>query len=125
MNFNVDKFLAMEKFHPDKVWRKGEARVPSKPPFPNNQDSGFNVVVSRESFANIETQVTDAIAFLNANYSVIEDLRNFGAEDLILDFGEAWPDHVAHFDRFPKELVSLAGRLGLGLKVSHYVTSNE
>lgn len=89
--------------------RKGKAYI----------NSGFSLDVSESS--NLQTEISDAIAFLDQNESELKRLQNFpGVENMRFDFGHYQRAVIAQFDYFPPSLISRAGRLGIGIEISLY-----
>jgi hypothetical protein len=128
-DFEPDGPLALSGLTPCNVFRKGP-RSALRPDGPRRETSGFTVVVSRASRADLVEQVNDAIAFLRQHGNAIAGLRSApGVEDLRLDFPvDLRIDRetvMAQFDYFPPELVSLAGTLGLGIEISIYPVDLE
>ena len=121
-DFDADGFLTGSPFKAVRVWHKGEQRRRKRAGSPTvHPDSGFVVDVSNESGDALASQVGDAVVFLESHTDEIERLARFpGFDSAWLDFALWWRDVGAQFDRFPPKLVSLAGRLGLGLELSHY-----
>jgi hypothetical protein len=85
----------------------------------------LNVVVSEAGFHEFAEQLEDAVEFLTENAGEVRKLVAFpGVTGAVLDFGIAWRDVVAQSDRFPAELVRLAGASGIALELSHYPVSD-
>jgi hypothetical protein len=86
-----------------------------------------NVAVSDADLTDLRQQARDAIGFLQSNKGELARLVSFpGVEGVELDFGIAWrQDVVTQTDSLPRELVRLAGELGLGVEISHYPASDE
>jgi hypothetical protein len=83
--------------------------------------SGANFVVSERDMNDLAGQTADAIAFLKVNGHALRSLSSLpGVEHAVLDFGIGWRDVAVQSDRFPAELLRLAGGLGLELEVSRY-----
>ena len=87
-------------------------------------DSGFKSDVSTKGFDDLNGQVKDAIQYLKRHKSKIVQLREvFKVKDITLDFpidlriGEKI---VVQFDYLPPQLISLAGKLGIGIEISIY-----
>lgn len=125
-DFDVDAFVA-DDWHIAKVFHRGEAPLPkTRPNGRKRQDSGLNVVVSEAGFHEFADQIEDAVEFLTDSASEVRKLVGFaGVTSVVLDFGIAWRDVVAQSDRFPAELVRLAGACGIALELSHYPVSDS
>lgn len=119
-HFDVDTFLQLTQWRPDRTWRKGESGTQS----PRVAAvSGFMNAIGRSDFGPLKTQVSAAIRFLEAprNERMLTALaKTKGVDQASLDFGIPWEPVVAQFDWLPPRLVTLAGKYGLGLIVSHY-----
>ena len=79
--------------------------------------SSVNVTVSNADFADCQSQVDDAIAFLRQNK---EKLLLLNAVTATLDFGVELRDVAVQTEMFPAELLRLAGGLSIGIEVSIY-----
>ena len=102
------------------IFDKGERR---------NRHSNFNEYkitfdVSDEEWSNFPAQTEDAIRFLEKYYSELEDIiLKYKVEDAYLDFpiySRLSEEIVNQNDHLPKELITLAGRLGLGIEMAIY-----
>jgi hypothetical protein len=78
------------------------------------------MVASNAEMVDPAQQVLDAIEFLKANQVELEKLRHVQGVTMCLDFGIADRDVVVQCDRFPPELLRLAGNLEIGIEISHY-----
>jgi len=112
--FNVDAFLADSPFEPDDVFEKGESLT------------GFNLTVSAASPEDLETQVDDAMRFLDEHEEELRRLTGFDGVDIaFLDFAVRWRDVAVHVDTFPSDFIWRAGALDISLTVSHYPPRGE
>jgi hypothetical protein len=120
--FDVERYLVRSRFRPIAVHRRGAPVFPaSQPKGRKYERSGCSIEVSRRDFHDFAGQLRDAVRFLRANAAAVRALRRFpGVESAILDFGVAWRDVAAHGDVLPEDLIELAGRCHLSLKLSHY-----
>jgi len=81
----------------------------------------MNVSVSEREFSDLAGQIKDAIQFLAENAQELTRLRDYaGLEGLEVDFPVEDRDVAAQTDAFPAELMSLLGKLRIGLAVSRY-----
>jgi hypothetical protein len=121
--FDPDAFLASSTFVPTKVFHRGDSsalrsRGPSKA-------SGFVVPVSDRSWADLQGQIDDGVAFLRTNKAELLRLASdTTVEDVRLDFpmslrldGE---NVMAQFDYLPPALIAEAGPLKIGIELSLY-----
>jgi hypothetical protein len=125
-DFDVDAFVAESDWSIAKVFHRGQALLPETQPGGRKRaESGLNVVVSEADFHEFAEHVRDAIAFLTDDSAEVRRLVGFpGITGVVLDFGIAWRDAVAQSDRFPADLVRLAGACGIALEISHYPVSD-
>ncbi len=115
-DFDVDAFLNDFALSPDRVFRKGERRGEKS----IHEQAGFTIAASNAEMEEPAQQVRDAIEFLKANQVELEKLRHVPGVTMCLDFGIADRDVVVQCDRFPPELLRLAGNLEIGIEISHY-----
>ena len=70
---------------------------------------------------NFEQQIQDAITFLKRYQPELDELQKFlGVESVYLDFGVESRDVFVQTERFPPELLRLAGDLDIAIEVSRY-----
>jgi len=74
---------------------------------------------------DFDGQVHDAIAYLKSHEQAVRGLLKQPNTRANLDFGVWCKDVYSQSSLFPKELVTLAGALGLGLEVSMYAAPNN
>lgn len=122
--FDVDSYLQQSSLLPLAIYHVGEKSFPqSRGP---SAQSGFNVSVSDAEMSELEIQIKDAIAFLNSNRVELIRLRDFpGVENSVLDFGVEQIDLPIQGNRFPSELLRLAGAMNLDLEISRYWRGSE
>jgi len=119
--FDADVFLAASDLVSCNKWKKGEPRHEGC-----HIDSGFNIDVCEVDSDGLKEQTEKAIEFLKNNFAELKRLMEYtGVEDGVLDFAINKRDAFAQFDRFPAELIRLAGSLGLGIELSQYAVSEE
>lgn len=119
-DFDVDAFLADCDWDVSPVFRRGEVRLPRTEP-EGCRGSGFNLKLSAAGFHALDAQVRDVVAFLATQADEVRRLVAFpGVSTVVIDFGIARRDVVAQSDRFPAELVRLAGACGVALELSQY-----
>lgn len=115
-HFQVDEFLEDSDLQPYRVLHEGELICRLE----RAAFSEFHVDVS---FANADPQkeIADAIAFLTENEAEIRRLSAFpGVVSMCLDFGYYCREVSHQIDYLPPELIEIAGRLGLGIQLSHF-----
>ncbi len=117
--FDVDSFLKSSHFRPAVIYRKGQRRRPASRG--SQAASGFNLVVS-DSDDPLETQVEYALVFLRDHRQELIRLARFGGvESLLLDFACPQGEIATRSARFPAELLTEAGALGIDIHVSFYL----
>src|SRR5205085_10962622 len=115
--FIPQSFLRDSIFQPCNVFLKGERRSESSV----WDTSGITVPISEAELDDFEKQANDCVEFLRTNRDELFRLKAFeGIDDLRLDFGVARRKVFAQFQRFPSQLVELAGELGMGIDLSIY-----
>lgn len=121
--FRVDDFLAASSLQPCDVYRRGELKTHKGKLYDR---SGFTVVISEADGDDLPGQIRDAVAFLEQNEEEVARLGNtVGTENIVLDFG-IWRKPVfTQYSYFPAQLLSLAGRLGVGIELSIYGSDGE
>ena len=121
-SFAVDEFLAASTLKPNTVFRRGQPQwlnAPPGSPIPN--ESGFYVAASDADFSNLQGQIVDAIRFLEMNRSELARLVGFPeVERVSLDFGIEEREMAAQSERFPPNLLSILGSLGIWLVFTLY-----
>jgi hypothetical protein len=124
--FDVDAFMVKSKLSPCAIFRKGEL-VGSGLERKKCNGSGVNIDVSTASFASLKRQIRDAIKFLIENKTEIRKLAKAQGLDVPpeLDFGIRKRDSFTQSDCFPSELVTLAGGLGISIRLSLYPIDDE
>jgi hypothetical protein len=124
-HFDVDAFVAGCDWPIEKVFRRGEPVLKSRPDGRTHDEAGINVVVSEAGFDDLAAQVRDAVAFLTASGAEVRRLvETPGVTGVTLDFGVARHDLAVQTARLPAELVRLAGACGIALEVSHYLVGD-
>ena len=88
--------------------------------------SGFKVEVSKK-FGDLPGQIDDAVRFLKRNRNDILQLRKKSkVSDMTLDFSNTLrigSKIAAQFDHLPPKFISIAGGLGIGIRISLYPIS--
>ena len=111
----MDEFLSGSSLEPDAIFRSGAPQFPaSQPGGPKLTASGFNVVVSEAGFSDLQAQIANAIHFIEQNEVELARLLTFpGIEGVTLDFGIEEREVAAQSERFPPNLLSIVGNLGI------------
>ena len=105
------------------VFDKGEFRNKDKK-IRRSKENVVSFDVSDKEWDNFPEQVTDAINFLELHFSDLETLlKNSGITSACLDFpiySRLSEEIINQNDYLPSKLISLAGKLGLGIGMSIY-----
>jgi len=120
-NFDVDAFLETSDIEPCLICHTEDKRGKGK-----WETNGFNAVFTEAEFDDIETQINDAIAFLQKHESELKRLVSYsGVERVWLDFALEQRDAFVFFDTLPAKLLALAGNLGIDIEMSYYPPSKK
>jgi hypothetical protein len=124
VDLDVDALLQNTTLVPCKVWRKGEPSRRGRESSPRST-SGLNIAIGKAAVSDSVGQIRDAIAFLQQHDVQIRQLTKFpGVAGLEIDFAFALTaETYIQTDHLPRELVELAGRLGIGITLTHYPVS--
>ena len=124
-NLNVEELLKIDS-NPDTYWKKGDSKLRTRPNNKKHLRSGAHYCVSEAEFNEFEKQKKDVIKYLHENEEKIKAIQKLaGIESVFLDFGIEQRDVFVQSDFFQPELIRLAGKLGLGIKLSQYPPSDE
>ena len=124
MAFDTEAYLAGSPFTNVVRHARGQPQHPGS--LKVWMSSGFNVAVSDADLDDLESQIDDAIAFLDEHEDELRRLGGFeGVEKMEIDFAVAWRDLAAQSDWFPPELLWRAGALDIALRVTHYLTQQK
>lgn len=127
-DFKVDEFLKATSLEAYKVWHTGEPLTPERKGKSHHTSNGCNIDISKADLDEFEIQKSDAIKYLTENFDRLDRLPEFGLlqmESGHLDFGiyTRMFEAGAQFDRFPPELLRLAGSLNFTIELSQYEPS--
>jgi hypothetical protein len=125
LNFDVDGFLATSPIQTCAIYHAGEPKFSTKPDGPRIAKSGFNADVSRRDWSDLAGQIEDAKTFLRTFETELRRLAVFpGFEGMELDFPIdlriGTNNRVVQSDRFPADLLLLAGALGIEIALTIY-----
>jgi hypothetical protein len=119
--------LSYGSLAPYQTYRRGDPRWPGARRH-ITEAGGLKCLVSRKEGTDLDGQVEDAVAFLEAHsVALAAVLAHPEVEEAYLDFGielrvrEIIFDHVNYL---PPRLVRAAGALGIGLMLSLYPTAS-
>jgi len=124
-NFNVDAFVEASKLNPYKKSYEGQPKFKTKPDGEKLSRSLIAIETSKADFDNLNKQIADTIRYLKRNKNKLAHLSSTkGIDHAILDFGiDLRIDKkkvLYQSDKFPNELLKLAGDLGLDIELSIY-----
>lgn len=87
-------------------------------------DHRISFTVSDRSWDDIKAQIDDAFLFLKEHFDELDQLmKSHNVSTAYLDFpvySRLNNDIVNQNDHFPKELISIAGKLSLGIEIAIY-----
>lgn len=85
---------------------------------------GFSCVISDKEWNDFEGQINDIVFFLEKNYEELKDLRdNYNISDWRFDipyYCRLNEEIFCQCDYLPPKLLSLVGKLGIGIELSQY-----
>jgi hypothetical protein len=123
--FAVDEFLRTSNLAPLITCRKGTSRFPDVSARLDRY-SGFNIAVSDANFSDLQSQISDAVQFLQRNAQELRRLLAFpGVTSVALDFPIAERDVAAQSETFPAILLKLLGDLRIELSFTLYPAEQE
>lgn len=125
VNFDVDAFLAKSKFKPYRIYHKGDPRSKRPGKTERSKESGLCLDAADADFDDLPGQIRQTMAFLKRNQKELKKLTTFPGVEAAIDFGFTKRDVIIQFDRFPAELIRLAGALGLAIEISLYPPSEN
>ena len=118
--FDVDSFLRRTTLDADAVFYRGQ---PLKIPKGKLQKvTGFSVTINHTRvFGDLEPQIPKALRFLRKQQRELLRLSRFpGVSDLRLVFPCCRPEGTYGVERFPAELLELAGSRRIYIELSFY-----
>jgi hypothetical protein len=120
--FDVDAFLRDCPLPVCAVKRRGEPMFPaSQTNLTKHDRSGVHVVASDAEFHEFPRQVSESAAFLQRHFEQVQRMCKWpGVEGVTLDFGVVRRDSVVESDVLSKELIRVAGELGIAIEISRY-----
>jgi hypothetical protein len=108
------------------IKRRGEPVFPaSQPDGRRHESSGVHILVSDADFDEFQSQVDDAISFLQGNELQLRRLAEWPGVEVELDFGIERRDVILECNTSPAELLRLAGALRIDITISHYPNRNK
>ena len=124
-NFDVDVFTDTTKLRPYRKSYRGQPKFKSKPGGEKLTCSSISIEASKADFDNLKKQIADTIRFLKRNKDKLAQIiLTRGIDNAVLDFGIDLridkKNVLTQTDKFPSELLKLAGDLGLDIELSIY-----
>jgi hypothetical protein len=118
--FNVDSFLKRTTLDADAVFYCGQ--ILKVPKGRLQKVSGFSVTINHTRvFGDLEAQIPKALSFLRKQQRELLRLSRFpGVSDLRLVFPCCRPEGTYGVERFPAEMLELAGSRGISIELSFY-----
>lgn len=112
---------------PCSIARSGERKFPhSESNLAVFDVSGVGFCVSDDVISDFTRQVEQTVEFLEQHLNEVQRLVNVsGVDEGALCFGITRRDDVVQVNRMSPRLVALAGKLGLGIDLSHYPTEEQ
>jgi hypothetical protein len=124
-SFEVAAFLAESPFRPHAVYGKGEPLPGELVADRVRSASGFDLTVSEAGLSDLDSQILDAIVFLDQHEDELRRLGGFpGLEAISLAFAVARREVVAQTESFPSDLLWRAGALDIALAITHYAVAD-
>jgi hypothetical protein len=125
LNFDVDAFIEKSKLRPYKKSYKGQPKFKTKPDGEKLSHSLLAIETSKAEFDNLNKQIADTIRYLKRNKDKLSQIAlTKGIDYAVLDFGiDLRIDRkkvLYQSDKFPSELLKIAGDLGIDIELSIY-----
>ena len=124
-NLDIDALIFESKLRGYSKHYKGQPRFKSKPDGIKLTHSQVSTQTSKADFNDLDKQIEDTIKYLKRNIDKLNIIHQTKEIDLaVLDFGINLridkKKVLLQSDRFPNELLKLAGDIGLGIELSIY-----
>jgi hypothetical protein len=120
--FPVDEYMAETKLADIQFRRRGDLTPGGK----RLDKSGLSIQVSLGDLADLGVQVREATAYLKNNRDELKKLTVYhGVDEAFLSFAIQQRDEIALFSYFPRDLVTLAGDIGLGIHLCEFRCSED
>jgi len=124
-DLDIDAFLSKSKLRGFSKSYKGEPMFKSKPEGRKLERSRVGIQTSKAGFDDLDKQVKDTIRYLKRNKEKLSYIKKVKQIELaVLDFGiNLQIDRkkiLMQSERYPNELLKLAGDIGLDIETSIY-----
>ena len=118
LNFDVDRYLRSSPFKPMSVFRKGEIPPRDNPQRKPRPDSGFVILLSQDQEPGLTRQIQDALAFIFNQEKELERLKEYGVDNMLMDFAVGAGGSLQQSQYLPPELILALGAWKMGLMFS-------
>jgi len=118
--FDVDSFLKRSTLNVTSIFYRGQPlKIPKDKLL---EESGFSVTINHTKvFGDLRRQIPKALKFLRSHQVELRRLAHFpGVSGLRLVFPCCRPAGTYGVERFPAELLALAGSRGISIELSFY-----
>jgi len=124
-DLDIDAFIAKSKLRGFTRIYKGEPMFKSKPEGKKIEHSRIVIQTSKADWDELDKQIKDTIRYLQRHKDKLSHIKQVKEVELaLLDFGINLriDNEKVHLqsDRFPSELLKLAGEIGLDIELSIY-----
>ncbi|MGC4034689.1 MAG: hypothetical protein QM764_01920 [Chitinophagaceae bacterium] len=124
-NLDIDALIAKSSLRGYSKRYKGQPVFKTKPNGKKSTHSSIRIQTSKSDFDNLEKQISDTIKYLKRHKNKLNIIRQTKEVDLaVLDFGICLrinkKEILTQSDRFPNQLLKLAGDIGLDIELSIY-----
>ena len=122
---NIDSLIDEGKLDGFSKIYKGQPKYDSKPNGLKVEYSAIAIQTSKAGFDDLDQQIIDTLRYLKRNKAKLTRVRKFKNIDIaFLDFGiklriDNDKTHL-QVDKFPNELLRVAGDIGLDIEISIY-----
>ncbi len=122
---DIDAFVAKTRLRPYKKTYKGQPRFKTKPEGEKIRYSLLSIETSKANFSDLNKQIKDTIQYIKKNKKKLAHISlTKEIEHATLDFGIDLridkKNVLIQSDKFPSDLLKLAGDLGLDIELSIY-----
>jgi hypothetical protein len=118
LNFRVGEFLKESPFKPSSVYHRGDIPKCKNPERIPRPDSGFVILINEDQVVDTVEQIKAARRFLNDFATELQRAKEFGADDLRMDFAQLRGRGVQESQYFPPDFLFLTGKMGIGIEAS-------
>jgi hypothetical protein len=129
-NFDIDDFVAKSELRPNRKGYKGQPMFKTKPEGERLAHSSISIEISKAGFDNLKKQIAETIRYLKRHKNKLSHVSaTKGIDYAVLDFGvDLRIDRkkvLTQSETFPRELLKLAGDIGIDIELSIYPVDME